>query len=187
VPQPRLVHPRESHDVDRITASNRSRRTRRKRPRRPSRRFGRTKGSTRDNAIAAQVLHFGLELALHLLAAIILVFLCVSRSLHVDNALQIRITQSFLGVLKSVDQFFNALLVTNSLRLLATIQSVRRQLAHTRHCDAEKSKTVAKPTSAFNDADHDADESNQNAGPSRKELESSKTLICHVTNKGCDA
>ena len=142
------------------------------------------RGTTRSRR---RCLHFGLEPALHLLAAIILVFLCVSRSLHVDNALQIRITQFFLGVLKSVDQFFNALLVTNSLRLLATIQSVRRQLAHTRHCDAEKSKTVAKPTSAFNDADHDADESNQNAGPSREELESSKTLICHVTNKGCDA
>lgn len=140
-----------------------------------------------EGASAAPVLRLKPELRLHLLAAIILVFLRVSISLHLDSTLQIGITQSFFGVLKSVDQCFNALLVTNSLRLLATIQSVRRQLAHARHCDAEQSKTVAKPTSAFNDADHDTDEGHQNAGPSRKELESSKTLICHVTNKGGDA
>jgi len=120
----------------------------------------------------------------HLLAAVILVFLRVERSLHADNALQIRIAQSPLGVLNSVDKFVNAPLVSNSLCLLATIQSVRCQLAHTRHCDTKKSKAVAKPASAFNDADHDADEGNQDTGPSRKQLELSETLIRHITRRG---
>jgi hypothetical protein len=51
--------------------------------------------------------------------------------------LEIRITQSFLSVLNTVDKFFDALLASNKLCLLLTIQSSRSQLAGTRHCDTE--------------------------------------------------